>query len=58
MFDYGVCFGGVLWGMLSGMLPVVLRRLKLIFKGYAVMLRGALEGYASPESNIPTLHKP
>ena len=53
MFDYGngVCFGGMLRGYAS-------RSVKTKVVAFPEgMLQGMLRGYASPESNIPALHK-
>ena len=51
MFDYGVCFGGMLRGYAS-------RSFKTKVVAFPEgMLQGMPRGYASPKSNIPVLHK-
>ena len=54
MFDYGVCFGGMLRGYASGYASRSVKTKVVIPEG---MLQGYASGYASPRSNIPVLHK-
>ena len=55
MFDYGVCFGGMLRGYASGYASRSVKTKVVAFP--EGMLQGMLRGYASPKSNIPALHK-
>ena len=55
MFDYGVCFGGMLRGYASGYASHSVKTKVVAFP--EGMLRGYASGYASPKSNIPALHK-
>ena len=55
MFDYGVCFGGMLRGYASGYASRSVKTKVVAFP--EGMLQGMLRGYASPKSNIPVLHK-
>ena len=55
MFDYGVCFGGMLRGYASRSVKTkVVAFPEGMLQG---MLREYASGYASPKSNIPVLHK-
>ena len=59
MFDYGVCFGGMLRGYASGYASRSVKTKVVAFPEGMLqgMLRGYASGYASPKSNIPALHK-
>ena len=59
MFDYGVCFGGMLRGYASGYASRSVKTKVVAFPEGMLqgMLRGYASGYASPKSNIPVLHK-
>ena len=59
MFDYGVCFGGMLRGYASGYASRSVKTKVVAFREGMLqgMLRGYASGYASPKSNIPALHK-
>ena len=59
MFDYGVCFGGMLRGYASGYASHSVKTKVVAFPEGMLqgMLRGYASGYASPKSNIPALHK-
>ena len=51
MFDYGVCFGGMLRGYALGYASRSVKTKVVAFP------EGMLRGYASPKSNISVLHK-
>ena len=55
MFDYGVCFGGMLRGYALGYASRSVKTKVVAFP--EGMLQGMLRGYASPKSNISVLHK-
>ena len=59
MFDYGVCFGGMLRGYASGYASRSVKTKVVAFSEGMLqgMLRGYASGYASPKSNIPALQK-
>ena len=59
MFDYGVCFGGMLRGYASGYASRSVKTKVVAFPEGMLqgMLRGYASGYASPKSNIPVLHR-
>ena len=59
MFDYGVCFGGMLRGYASGYASRSVKTKVIAFPEGMLqgMLLGYASGYASPKSNIPVLHK-
>ena len=54
MFDYGVCFGGMLRGYASGYASRSVKTKVVAFP--EGMLQGMLRGYASPKSNIPVIN--